>query len=103
MYSTSQMCPSGSWKLRPYMKPWSLAKCPGNPPAARALSTSSSTSSSTRCLLSTPSARIASVLFVASGVLVGERLEERLHQQHGVDVVADDHASRVRVGELRIE
>ncbi|KAG0904726.1 hypothetical protein G6F32_017286 [Rhizopus arrhizus] len=35
--------------------------------------------------------------------LAGEPLEEVLGQQHGVDVVADDHAGALVVGELRVE
>jgi hypothetical protein len=32
-----------------------------------------------------------------------ERLEELLDQQHGEDVLAEDHAGLVFVGELRVE
>jgi len=54
----------GILELRAYLKPWSSASFAGNPPAARALSATSSTRSG----LSSPSARIASVLLVAVGV-----------------------------------
>lgn len=50
MNTTSQWWPSGSWKLRPYMGPCSMGSFAGDPPVARAVSTSSST----RCRLSTP-------------------------------------------------
>src|SRR3954469_21701711 len=35
--------------------------------------------------------------------LVGEAAEELLHQQHGEQVLAEDHAGGIVVGELRIE
>ena len=64
------------------MRPWSFVSFEGNLPAASALSTSSST----RSLLSTPSARIASALRGVDDGLLGERLEEGLGQQHGVEM-----------------
>ena len=69
------------------MKPWSIGSLVGVAPAARAVSTSESTSSR----LSREMAMIAVVLVAGSAIsLLMKVPEERLDQQHQHDGVADD-------------
>src|SRR5262245_65162776 len=82
------------------MKPWSCAWRGIFAPPARAFATRSSTwareSHETQVSTSGGFRRVGDAL-------ARERAEELLHEQHHVQVLAEDHAGRVLVGELRVE
>ena len=73
IHMTSQRWPSGSRKLRPYMKPMSIASRAAEPPAPSAVSANSSTPSR----LSADRQMIASVVLWASATGVVVKYDRR--------------------------
>lgn len=95
----SQMWPSTSSKLRPYMKPWS---CKGFVRLAAVSGSGLNHAVDRRAVVGAQAQHdFAGSMGIDDGLL-GERSPLRVGEQHHVDAVGDDHADGGVVAELRV-